>query len=253
MERNLIFCFSGTGNSLKAAKDVAAVLGDTEIVLMKGDYKFSGQYSRVGFIFPCYGGGVPMTVLEYIKALEINTDTADYFYGVVTCGGSERDSLPMLRDALLQKGISLNYGSSIPTVGNYIAMYPMAPETGETLRLAEKKTATVVREIKDKAVTTIGKVTLGVKLFYKAGNLYFRSKAKQFTVSDSCISCGMCEKICPTKSIEIKDGKPVFKWQSCSQCMACIQWCHKEAINCGKETGRRTRYHHPDIHADELF
>ena len=253
MERNIIFCFSGTGNSLKAAKDVAAALGDTEIVLMKGDYKLNSQYSSVGFIFPCYGGGVPKAVLEYISALEINADTTDYFFGVVTCGGSERDSLPMLRDALLQKGIALNYGSAIPTAGNYIAMYPMAPETEETLRLAKEKTATVAREIKDKAVVAIGKVTFGVKLFYKAGNLYFRSKAKQFVVSDSCISCGMCEKLCPTRSIEMKNGKPEFTWQSCSQCMACIQWCPKEAINCGKETSGRIRYHHPDIRADELF
>ena len=100
----MIFCFSGTGNSLKAAKDIAEVLGDTEIVLMKGDYKLSGKYDRIGFVFPSYAGGVPKAVLAYIKALEIAANAADYFFTVVTCGGAARNTLPMLRDALVRKG-----------------------------------------------------------------------------------------------------------------------------------------------------
>jgi flavodoxin len=32
--KNIIFYFTGTGNSLKAAKDIASVLGDTELVFI---------------------------------------------------------------------------------------------------------------------------------------------------------------------------------------------------------------------------
>ena len=62
--KNLIFCFSGTGNSLKAAKDIAAVLGDTDIVLMKEYHKAEGSYHTIGFVFPSYAGGVPKAVLK---------------------------------------------------------------------------------------------------------------------------------------------------------------------------------------------
>ena len=252
MERNLIFCFSGTGNSLKAAKDIAEVLGDTEIALMKDGYKLSGTYNRIGFIFPSYAGGIPKAVIAYIKALEMASNAADYFFTVVTCGGAARNTLPMLRDTLAKKGISLNWGKELNTVGNYIAMYAPKPGIKETLQSANEEMTVYAQQIKDKKATNIGKSKLGATLFYKMGNQFFKMNAKQLNVSDSCTSCGQCEKLCPTKTIHMKNDKPVFTWKTCSQCMACIQWCPTQAINCGKKTADRARYHNPEIKTDEL-
>ena len=252
MERNLIFCFSGTGNSLKATKDIAEVLGDTEIVLMKKAYKLSGKYDRIGFVFPSYAGGVPKAVLAYIKALKIAENAADYFFTIVTCGGAARNTLPMLRDALAGTGISLNYGKELNTIGNYIAMYSPRTDIEEVLTSANKKIAVYAQEIKDTKTTSIGKSKLNAALFYKMGNQFFKMNAKKLNVSDSCTSCEQCEKLCPTKSIKIENGKPSFAWQTCSQCMACIQWCPKESINCGKKTIERARYRNPAVKADEL-
>ena len=252
MERNLIFYFSGTGNSLKATKDIAEVLGDTEIVSMKGDYKFSGPYHRIGFVFPSYAGGVPKAVCSYLASLAMKGNMANYFFAVVTCGGAARNTLSMLRDVLAPKGISLNYGKELHTVGNYIAMYPPRTDIKETLRTADEKNLLYANEIKEKVTTNIGKAKLGATVFYKMGNQFFKLNAKKLAVSDACTSCGQCEKLCPTKSIRREEGKQVFTWQTCSQCMACIQWCPQEAINCGKKTVERNRYHHPDIKVTEL-
>ena len=253
MERNLIFCFSGTGNSLKTAKDVASFLGNTEIVLMKAPHKLSRNYNRIGFIFPSYAGGVPKAVLEYIKSIKITADMSDYFFTIITCGGKGRNSLPMLRDALLKKGVSLNYGRELNTVGNYIAMYPPQPDIERALQSANEQAFLYSNEIKENMSISVGKSKFNAELFYMLGNQYFKLNAKKLNVSDFCSSCGTCEKICPTKSINLKNGKPIFSWKTCSQCMACIQWCPKEAINCGKKTAARTRYHHPDIHSGELL
>ena len=253
MERNRVFCFSGTGNSLKAAKDAAQELGDTEIVLMKGESKGGGKFDRVGFVFPCYASGAPKAVLAYIKALEICADTADYFFAIVTCGGAGKNSLPMLRDALLQKGITLDYSKELCTVGNYIAMYELHPGVEQKVRIADKSMKIIAQEIKEKAIAGTGKATFGMKLFYKAGNQYFKMNARKLGVSDACTACGICEKLCPTKSIRLENGKPAFARKSCAQCMACIQWCPAKAINCGKKTVGRTRYHHPDICTGELM
>ena len=257
MERNLIFCFSGTGNSLKAAKDIAETLRDgnnmTEIVLMKNAYKLSGQYNRIGFVFPSYAGGVPKAVVAYIKALEITASAADYFFTVVTCGGAARNTLPMLRDTLAGKGISLNYGKELNMVGNYIAMYAPRTDIEEALTSANKEIVIYAQAIKDKkAAANIGKSKLNAAVFYKMGNQFFKMNAKQLHVSDACASCGQCEKLCPAKSIKMENNKPVFTWRTCSQCMACIQWCPKEAINCGKKTIERARYRNPAVKADEL-
>ena len=252
MGKNLIFCFSGTGNSLKAAKDIASILGDTEIVFMKNAYALIGQYDRIGFVFPSYAGGVPKVVLKYVKSLDIKADSADYVFSIVTCGGADRNTLPMLRGTLSKKGVSLKYGKALVTVGNYIAMYPIKADPEETLGKADGVILQYAREIKEKAAADAGKESFSDKLFYIAGNWYFKFKAKKLCVSDACCSCGLCEKLCPTGSIKVEEGKPVFTWKTCAQCMACVQWCPKEAINCGKETEGRVRYHHPDIKSDDL-
>jgi flavodoxin len=58
MAKNIIFYFTGTGNSLKVAKDVANRVGDCEIIAMtayKDNNLLSGM-DRIGFIFPFMAG-----------------------------------------------------------------------------------------------------------------------------------------------------------------------------------------------------
>jgi flavodoxin len=51
---NIVFYFSGTGNSLKVAKTLAKELGNCEIVSMAGvgKYSLTKQYDTIGFVYP---------------------------------------------------------------------------------------------------------------------------------------------------------------------------------------------------------
>ena len=51
MSKNIIFYFSGTGNSLKVAKDIAAAIEDCELISMGRSHKLSGTYDRIGFVY----------------------------------------------------------------------------------------------------------------------------------------------------------------------------------------------------------
>ena len=75
MADNIIYCFSGTGNCLDLAKNIAKELGDTEIVMMrkKPVVTDARSYKKVGFVFPCYGGGAPKDVLEYAKQIQVSS------------------------------------------------------------------------------------------------------------------------------------------------------------------------------------
>ena len=66
MSKNIIFYFSGTGNCLDMARNIAAVLGDTDLVSLRNYPALTdtGDAERVGFVFPCYGGGAPADFLE---------------------------------------------------------------------------------------------------------------------------------------------------------------------------------------------
>ena len=52
---------------------------------------------------------------------------------------------------------------------------------------------------------------------------------REFRTDHTCNSCGLCEKLCPTKSIQIVNKKP--KWaNTCEQCMRCVNYCPEQAI-----------------------
>ncbi len=75
---------------------------------------------------------------------------------------------------------------------------------------------------------------------------------KSFLIDEKCTSCGICEKICPAQNILTINGKPI--WQHhCEQCFACLHWCPQKAIQYGKHTAGRTRYHHPDVTMKEII
>ena len=59
---------------------------------------------------------------------------------------------------------------------------------------------------------------------------------------DKCVGCGKCAKMCPLNNIELKNSKPVWG-KNCTHCMACICLCPTEAIEYGKKSVGKPRYH----------
>ena len=67
-------------------------------------------------------------------------------------------------------------------------------------------------------------------------------KANAFTVGNACTGCGQCVRRCPANNITLQTGKPVWG-QDCTHCMACICYCPAEAIEYGKKSLGKPRYH----------
>lgn len=69
---NVIYCYSGTGNSLAAARLVAGKLPDTEGISMlslRDNSMIPTAYERVGFSFPTCFGHPPKIVSQIGKSL----------------------------------------------------------------------------------------------------------------------------------------------------------------------------------------
>jgi len=77
-------------------------------------------------------------------------------------------------------------------------------------------------------------------------------KIKAFSVSDKCISCGQCVKLCPRQNIIMDNGRPKFG-TNCAQCLGCLQYCSKNAISIGRITDRREHYHNSEVKAEDLM
>ena len=250
---NIVFYFSGTGNSLKAAKSLAKGLGDCEIVSMAKPYSVTKKYERIGFVYPIYFWGLPKKVIEFIENTNFDNNKDAYYYSIATYGGSAGNALYQLYELLLNThNIKLNFGKELQMFSNYIIKYDMSERVDEITRKSDEGLSPMIASIKNKENNKIKGTT---KIFAFVNKIFLKkvsSMDKNFTVNNSCESCGICVKVCPVKNIEIIDGKPRYK-HNCEQCVACIQFCPQKAINYGNATQNRRRYTNPEISYTELY
>ncbi|MCB4792760.1 MAG: EFR1 family ferrodoxin [Elusimicrobia bacterium] len=256
--KTTIYYFTGTGNSLKVARDIAGGLGETELIpiakAIKNDVKPSAD--RIGLIFPVYVWGVPVIVTNFVKKLEA---TDKYFFSVVTYGGMPASTVNQLKNLLRGRNIKLSAGFGVKMPGNYVPLYGAYPEKtcNELYDKEKNKIKEIIEYIKagregrcEDNSFIVNWIFSGI--IYNLSVSKMHEASKKFWVKDTCTKCGLCEKICPVKNIRLDQGKPVWD-KRCEQCLACIQWCPVEAIQFGKSTETRKRYRHPEIKVEDLF
>ena len=252
MTENVIYCYSGTGNCLDMAKKIAKGMGGADIVLMRKAPAVTDatDYRRVGFVVPCYGGGLPGGVEDYVKSIRIAPNA--YKFGVIQFAGYMGCGLHKI-----DKIVGLDYWNTLPMQSSAIWLMPhwlcFPPKTVKmALRGLEKKAAKIAADAKAevKSAKQPPKRTLfaiesaGFKNVNKLLN-------KGMRVNDDCIGCGTCAQLCPKGNIEIRDGK-AHVGKNCIACMTCVQYCPKQAINVGKITVKRDRYQNPNVTRSEL-
>jgi flavodoxin len=123
MENNILFYFSGTGNSLRVARIINTRIGNSKIIPMANQVKLIGTYDRIGFIFPCYCFGIPNLVKNFIENIDLTQNKNAYYFTVVTCGGSPGNCIAQINNILQSKSITLRYGNIIKMFSNYAAWY----------------------------------------------------------------------------------------------------------------------------------
>lgn len=252
MEKNIVFYFSGTGNSLKAAKAISRELGNCEVVSMSKPFDLAQKYDSIGFVYPTYFWGLPKRVIEFVENANFGNNKNAYYYSVATYGGSPGNAVYQLYGLLHGRhGVKLNYGQKLQMFSNYVVMYDMSGKIDEITKKSDEELVPIIGAIKARKNNNVNKLT-GI---FKFINSNFIKKVpesdKNFTVSDSCVGCGICQEACPVKNIEMAGGRPQYR-HHCEQCLACIQYCPQRAINYKNATQGRGRYTHPEIDYKEL-
>ena len=251
---NLIFYFSGTGNSFWAAKTIAKELGGAEIVSMgkHGQYTVTEQYETIGFIYPNYYWGLPKKVIEFIENLNFNGNKKAYFYSIATYGGDAGNTIYQLYELLEKKhNIKLNNGQKIRMFSNYVVLYDMKENVDEITKKSNADLVPLIESIKHRKNNKVS----GLTKVLAPVNSWFIHKVsamdKEYNVNDRCTGCGICKEVCPVGNIAMQNSKPVFN-HTCEQCVACIQFCPKKAINFKNQTQNRRRYTNPGVNYKEL-
>jgi len=269
---NVIFYFSGTGNSLRTAIGIAERIGGAQVVSVRcAEEQVSAENAdTIGFVCPVYEWDMPGTMKRFVQRLRINPNA--YLFLVATYALIHGRTFETMEELLSEKGAHLNYGTALRCVASQCTAYAPFPPEALMIPYMEKRIGRVGDDIakkKNKAYPTMGWLTR--KLYPRFMAPYMeveREYDKGFYTDARCTGCGICVKVCPTRNIAVRDGHPEWRHR-CHGCMACVAYCPAKAIQfrtpeayerlntviskrlCLPET--RKRYHNPFIKASDLM
>jgi ferredoxin len=260
-----IFYFSGTGNSIRIARELQKRLPSSEIVpiiaSMKADRIFATA-ENVGIVFPIHGFSIPIVVEEFLARLDLTSTT--YLFAVSSRMARQR-VFGKVNRITRKRGKTLDAGFGIQMPENYISFFE-APLPDEIAK--DEKNMLEKMDMMEPLLLNRGKfkeppfplwarIITGILFPIMTPILHgtrYMGLEKKFYADEKCTGCGVCENVCLSCKVQMTDGRPV--WQQdrfCTFCFACIHYCPAKAIQFkNKKTASRGRYHHPDVSANDI-
>ena len=249
----MILYFSGTGNSNYVAKRIADALGDA-LVNLNDRIKASDTSSvetgeRVIIVTPTYAWRIPRVVCDWLRKTELRGAKRSWF--VMTCGSEIGSADKYNRDLCTEKAISCMGTAQIVMPENYIAMFnaPQVEEARQIVARAEPDIDNVIAAVRENRAFPPPRRSFYDRFMSGPVNpIFYRFfvRAKAFQVGNACTGCGRCAKKCPLNNVKLKGGKPVWG-ENCTHCMACICYCPVKAIEYGKKSVGKPRYHFEEL------
>ena len=246
----MVFYFSAPSNSRHTAKIIAEKTGDiyadiTEC-LKKDLYNFiADKNENIGFVFPVYNFGIPITLCRFIDKLNIRTN-GNYIFTVATYGGFSGGASKIIKKMLKKKNITVNSQYSVRMPDTWTPVYDLSDKNkvSERNKKADKTAEAIIKKIKKKKNGNFDCRRIPFSdYFYKDYENLRRTST--LSVESNCTGCGMCAKNCPENAIEIKNCKLVWVKEKCAMCLGCLHRCPQFAIQRGENTKKHGQYVHP--------
>ena len=280
-----IYYFSGTGNSLAVARDIAEKTNGKliSIASIVDEESIRTDADVIGIVFPTYYepyGGVPLIVRKFVRKLE--NIGSKYIFAICTYGSASvaalkyLDKIFKMRGGKLAAGFTVNMPNNMAgsKINNTPKQQKMFRVWKENIKLIYEHVYTRKEGKFDTPNVLVGKAYILIKLLFTPLIFLFKPLTlkhlkkysnsshlsyeellpfmdKSFHTDEKCVGCGNCSKICPVKNIKMVDNRP--SWQHhCEFCLACFHWCPEEAIT-SSELTNTIRYHHPDVKISDML
>jgi ferredoxin len=267
MSKVEIYYFSGTGNSLVVARDLA---GKTQghlipVTAVIDQERIHTDADVIGMVFPIYDFRPPGIIGKFVRKLE--NIGAKYLFAVCTYGIMPGKTMKHFAQVIKSCGGNLSAGFAVHMPHSGIGSGAFSADQHEQMFNNWKKKLDVIYDyIHAGKQGTLETSNLFVSfilsgLFMKVipillplfTHVMLKGWDSLALISDGkCDGCGICQRVCPVENIEMLDNKP--SWSNCCEgCFACLHWCPKEAIQAGSITVNMKRYHHPDVKISDMI
>ncbi|PKL65275.1 MAG: hypothetical protein CVV32_04615 [Methanomicrobiales archaeon HGW-Methanomicrobiales-3] len=256
----IIYYFTGTGNTLAAARMLAEELGDTKLIPLRRAMYYGGsapEADAVGIAFPVHFLDMPAIVRQFVFNILFNEES--YIFGLATCGEPHGGALFRLQELLDEKGYKLSAGFTLVMPENFIGPVNLMNDVSrreEKFAAASARIPAIASAIRERRVavpegSNSGLWQLGGRLSRHLATVVYDTPSHLHATA-ACNQCRTCERICPTRNITVKKDGVTFG-DDCTQCYACIHWCPNGAIEIGGRTKGKARYHHPDVTVRDML
>ena len=251
----MVFYFTATGNSLYVAKQL-----DEERLSIPQEMNRENRHykaERIGIVCPLFEFEIPSLVKDFIQDSEFE---AGYFYLVVTYGMHHGGVAERTQAWLQSIGKAADYVNTIIMHDNALIVFDMDQQRSVEV---EKQVDAHIDAIRNDIVARkamIQHAPVDEIDFYQNFASWIKRTGPMYafplyTVSESCVGCGTCTRVCPRGCIHLEDKRPVWDYSRCANCMACIQACPTKAIQfiTVKEPNPDARYRNPHIALKEII
>lgn len=249
----MVFYFTGTGNSLYVAKQLDSE--QISIPQVIHHEKLFFEAASIGVVCPVYGHEMPGMVKEFLRKSVFQTE---YFYLVLTYGRIHGGAAELAEQMLADCGKKADYINTVMMVDNFLPGFDMTeqialdPEKKVDEHIAAVKADIDARKIWKQPVTQEDRDWHKNYLERQSG-APADSWKHLYRVTEDCIGCGICTRVCPAGCIHLEGQRAVHTMENCQTCMACIHHCPENAIRLNiPEKNPNARYHNENIRLTEI-
>ncbi|MBQ1926828.1 MAG: 4Fe-4S dicluster domain-containing protein [Proteobacteria bacterium] len=253
--KRIVFFFTGTGNCLFVARQLSPNVISIPQALRKNELEYEAE--EIGIVYPIYGQMMPNIVRKFLKSAKLKYQ---YLFAIGTYGNRQGHAVEKCAASGKEAGYEFDYIATLLMVDNWLPRFDM----DEQLKIDKKvgpNLSKIMADLNERkkylepyventnpippAQPTSPDAPKPPSPFAEDG---IHANAEDwFTITDACISCGLCVRICPRGNYSI-DGEIATCKGECELCLACAHACpHKAIVIKSGEVNPKARYRNPNV------